>query len=91
MIILEELVQEVHAFLSDQVGVFCIGELVPGAPGMAPHLVLQLRIQLYPILAQVVVQLICAQNLQAQQQLLSNSVGSSVHCYCDVANCFPRC
>ena len=69
MIIFEELVQEVHAFLSDQVGVFCIGKFVPGAPGMPPHLILQLRIQLYPILAQVVVQLICAQNLRAQQQV----------------------
>lgn len=76
MIIFEELVQEVHAFLSDQVGVLSIGELVPGAPGMSPHLVLQLGIQLYPILAQVVVQLICAQNLQPQQ--LSNIFGSSV-------------
>lgn len=67
VVIFEELVQEVHAFLSDQVGVFGIGKLVPGAPSMSPHLVLQLGIQLYPILAQVVVQLICAQNLQAQQ------------------------
>ena len=76
VIIFEELVQEVHAFLSDQVRVLCIGKLVPGAPGMPPHLVLQLGVQLYPVLAQVVEQLICAQDLQAQQ--FSNRGGSSV-------------
>lgn len=70
VVIFQELVQEVHALGSDQVGVLCIGELVPGAPGVPPHLVLQLGVQLYPILAQIVVQLVSAQNLHALHHAL---------------------
>ncbi len=60
VVVFEEVIQEVHAFRSDQVGVVRVGELDPGATGMAPHQTLQLGVQLYPILAQVVVQLISA-------------------------------
>ena len=63
VVVFEEVVQEVHAFRGDQVGILRVGELVPGAAGMAPHQTLQLGVQLYPILAQVVVQLISAQHL----------------------------
>lgn len=37
MVIFEELVQEVHAFLSHQVRVLRVGELGPGPPGVPPY------------------------------------------------------
>ena len=64
MVVFEQLVQEVHAFLSHQVGVLRVGEFAPRPSGVPPYQVFQLRVQLYPILAEVVEQLICAQDLQ---------------------------
>lgn len=64
MVVAKQLVQEVQSFRGHQVLVFGAHELSPRLPTVPPYKGLQLRVQLDAILAEVRVQLICAQHLR---------------------------
>ena len=66
MVISEQLVQEVKGLRGDQVLIVAVDELGPGLARVAPHQLLQLRIQLNAVLLQVPVQLICPQHLRRE-------------------------
>lgn len=63
VVISEELVEEVEGFRGHQVLVVAVDEFGPGFARVAPHQLLQLRVQLDAILLQVPVQLIRPQHL----------------------------